>query len=254
MTPATRLTPPPYQDPPMLRQLVHDLLTATWRLLAPPLRDYDVPLTAMLVAGALSLALALVSAVAGYRLGARRTAARLAPPPDPLPDGTRVKVERVIDGDTFVASLPSGHELKVRVLGLDTPESKRNAKARRDADRESTSVTTQITLGSAAHDAATKLLSGKRVRLEAAKPDTPLRTDKYGRTLAYVRMRNGRDFGEEIIRKGFGECYGWAISHPREARYARARPSTGRLQRIRDRVVSRAKKKKEQKGSKGKKK
>ncbi len=250
----------------MLRQLVNDLLAFVWRVLEPLLRDYDVPLTAMLTAGALSLLLAIVSAVGGYRLGARHAAARHAPPPDPLPDGTRVKVERVIDGDTFVATLSSGHEIKVRVLGLDTPESKRNAKAKRDADRESTSVTTQITLGSAAHDAATKLLSGKRVRLEAAKPDKPLRKDKYGRILAYVRMRNGRDFGEEIIRKGYGECYGWAISHPREERYARARPSTTRLMRIRDRLVARAKKKQnadapkkkkaspKKRGSKGKKK
>ena len=40
-------------------------------------------------------------------------------------------VERVIDGDTIVVTTPEGKSEKVRLIGIDTPESKPNAKAKK---------------------------------------------------------------------------------------------------------------------------
>jgi len=42
-------------------------------------------------------------------------------------------VERVIDGDTIVVTTPEGKSEKVRLIGIDTPESRPNDKAKRDA-------------------------------------------------------------------------------------------------------------------------
>ena len=34
----------------------------------------------------------------------------------------KVHVDRVVDGDTFVATNSEGKEIKVRLIGIDTPE------------------------------------------------------------------------------------------------------------------------------------
>lgn len=88
-------------------------------------------------------------------------------------------VERVVDGDTL--KLLNGE--KVRLIGIDTPESKPNAKAQRDAQREGKDVETITKMGQEATEFVKSLgLEGKEVRIEF---DVQER-DKYGRLLAYV--------------------------------------------------------------------
>lgn len=80
-------------------------------------------------------------------------------------------VTRVVDGDTIVVNI-NGVDEKVRLIGIDTPES-----VHPDS-------TLNSELGKIASDFTTKLLSGKSVTLEM---DVQER-DKYGRILAYVYL------------------------------------------------------------------
>ena len=57
-----------------------------------------------------------------------------------------VPVVRVIDGDTFVVRYDEREE-KVRLIGVDCPESRRNAKAYRDISRLPKSMEIEIEQG-----------------------------------------------------------------------------------------------------------
>lgn len=137
------------------------------------------------------------------------------PSPVPVPADAEgpFPVSRVIDGDT-VAILRDSSEVKIRMLGLDTPET------------EDPRTPVQCFGAEAAHH-ATALLAHKRVLV---RPDPSQdRTDRYGRLLAYVWV-DGALFNLDQIAQGFGYEYTYSPSHPyryqREfraaARYARA--------------------------------
>ena len=105
------------------------------------------------------------------------------------------EVARVIavhDGDTITIS-ESGHQDKVRLVGIDAPElDDERAEYREAAD--------------AARDFARSKLKGERVTLEA---DThQANRDKYSRLLRYVILRDGTNFNEELVRKGYARVYG----------------------------------------------
>ena len=101
-------------------------------------------------------------------------------------------VVRVVDGDTIVLD---GDET-VRLIGVDTPETKSSQLPVQRFGREAT-------------DFLRKKLEGAAVRLECG----PDRRDVYGRTLAYVYVGD-RLINKEIIGRG----YGYAMAkypHPR---------------------------------------
>jgi micrococcal nuclease len=87
-------------------------------------------------------------------------------------------VKRVVDGDTLVLS--DGQ--KVRLTGIDTPESKANAKAIRDSRRSGEDLATITHQGKEAAAFVRRMIEGKQVRLEF----DVQRHDRYGRELAYV--------------------------------------------------------------------
>ena len=89
-------------------------------------------------------------------------------------------VSRVVDGDTL--EMDSGE--KVRLIGVDTPESKDNAKLKRDAKRTGQDAATIIKMGEEAAEFTKKLVEGEQVRLEY----DVQKKDKYGRTLAYAYL------------------------------------------------------------------
>jgi len=93
---------------------------------------------------------------------------------------------RVVDGDTIVLD---GNE-KVRLIGVDTPETKDPRKPVQYFEKE-------------AYEFTKKLVRGKRVRLEFDQN----KTDKYGRTLAYVYLEDGTFLNAEIIKQGYGFAY-----------------------------------------------
>jgi len=88
-------------------------------------------------------------------------------------------VERVIDGNTL--KLTNGE--RVRLIGIDAPESRDNDKARRDSKRTGQDLETITKMGQEATEFVKGLIKpGQEVRLEF---DVQER-DKYGRLLAYV--------------------------------------------------------------------
>jgi micrococcal nuclease len=101
------------------------------------------------------------------------------------------KVVRVVDGDTIVVS-PNE---KVRLIGVDTPETVHPKKAVECFGKEAKQFT---------RDA----VEGKNVRLVL--DDRNQRTqhkDKYGRTLAYVYLDDGTMLNAELIRQGYAHAY-----------------------------------------------
>jgi endonuclease YncB( thermonuclease family) len=106
--------------------------------------------------------------------------------PPPAGQGLLVEVKRVIDGDT----LQLGTGGTVRLIGVDTPETKDPRKPAQAFGKEATAFTQRTVVG-------------QRVRLEYDQQ----RQDKYGRTLAYVYLENGTFVNAEIIRQGYKFAY-----------------------------------------------
>ena len=99
---------------------------------------------------------------------------------------------RVLDGDTSVVQ-HNGQKDKVRLFGVDTPETK---DPRKPVER----------FGMEASRFTASLLKGQRVRLEIQA--VPTSRDRYGRLLAYVfRQSDGVLVNKEIIRQGYGHAY-----------------------------------------------
>lgn len=96
-------------------------------------------------------------------------------------------VLRVIDGDTFRAADGSPKGMIVRLIGVDAPESRNTGKKMKSE------------FGAVATGYLEKLIGGKRVRLEY----DVSRTDRYGRTLAYVYLQDGTFVNAELVKNGY---------------------------------------------------
>jgi len=92
----------------------------------------------------------------------------------------------VIDGDTI---LLDGNEI-VRLIGIDTPETKDPKKPVQYYGKE-------------AYEFTKRLVEGKKVRLAYDLN----KKDNYGRTLAYVYLEDGTFLNAEIIKQGYGFTY-----------------------------------------------
>jgi micrococcal nuclease len=111
-------------------------------------------------------------------------------------------VTRVVDGDTVKVGT-----VTVRVIGLDTPET--------------VSPTVPDECGGAEATATAKeLLLNEQVALVT--DPTQGAKDKYGRTLAYVEIKGGGDFGLEMLKRGRGAEYTYSKPYQRQAIYKAA--------------------------------
>lgn len=94
-----------------------------------------------------------------------------------------LSIRRVIDGDTLLLS----DGVRVRLIGVDTPEHHTSPKLKKDADRTKRDVAAVKALGKEATRFVKRLAEGRPVRLEYEKPNrTSGHKDRYDRTLAYV--------------------------------------------------------------------
>ena len=100
-------------------------------------------------------------------------------------------VTRVVDGDTLVVSI-AGREERVRLIGVDTPETVHPQKPVEYFGKEASAFTKRIA-------------EGQSVRLEGDPQNTD--RDKYHRLLRYVYLPDGRLLNAEIIRQGYGFAY-----------------------------------------------
>lgn len=96
-------------------------------------------------------------------------------------------VVRVVDGDTFVIYYNGTNE-KVRLIGVDTPES---VHPNEEKNTE---------FGDMVSNYSKKMLTGKKIQIEF---DVEKR-DKYGRLLAYVYL-DGQMYNEVLLEKGYAK-------------------------------------------------
>lgn len=96
---------------------------------------------------------------------------------------------RVVDGDTIVVDIEGKLE-KVRLIGVDTPETVHPSKPVEYFGKE-------------ASDFTKRMVERKNVRLEY---DWQKR-DKYSRVLGYVYLEDGTFLNAEIIKQGYGFAY-----------------------------------------------
>ena len=99
-------------------------------------------------------------------------------------------VSRVVDGDT-VELLVEGLPLKVRLIGVDTPETVHPQKPVEPYGKEASAFTRNLLRGESVY-----LIRGQE------------KVDRYGRTLGYLyRAPDGLFVNAEIIRQGYGHAY-----------------------------------------------
>lgn len=101
------------------------------------------------------------------------------------------KVSRFIDGDTVAVSM-NGHEEKLRLIGVDTPETHK--------------PNTPVQCYGPAAAAYTKtILENQSIRLVSDEQSTD--RDRYGRLLRYIYLTDGTNFNEKLIQTGHAFYY-----------------------------------------------
>lgn len=101
------------------------------------------------------------------------------------------KVVKGVDGDTIIVDM-NGKQEKIRMIGVDTPETHDPRK-------------TVQCFGQAAAGFTKQTLEGKVVRLESDSLST--NRDRYDRLLRYVYTQDGVLFNEDLIKNGYGFAY-----------------------------------------------
>ena len=111
----------------------------------------------------------------------------------------KTMVTRIIDGDVIQA-LYGGVEKRIRLIGIDAPESRVNRKAKKYADMSEHDIKTIIEMG----EKAKAYVNGLIKRGDSITIDFDVQKwDKYGRLLGYVYLSNGKMLNEEIVKAGY---------------------------------------------------
>jgi micrococcal nuclease len=110
------------------------------------------------------------------------------------------RVIKVVDGDTFWINDGSSEDTKIRLIGVDAPESRNSFKK------------VIGFYGKESKQYLSSLISGKYVRLEY---DVD-RFDQYKRTLAYVYLENGLFVNSDLVKNG----YAMVMTVPPNVKYA----------------------------------
>jgi micrococcal nuclease len=114
-------------------------------------------------------------------------------------------VIKVVDGDTIWVD--NGGRMKIRMIGLDTPETVDPRKPVQCFGREASAQ-------------AKTILGGQSVYLETDPSQDTI--DKYGRTLAYVWTASGRLFNLDMIADGYAFEYTYDLPYRYQADFKAA--------------------------------
>lgn len=111
-----------------------------------------------------------------------------------------VEVSKFIDGDTFWITNSKGQQEKIRLIGIDAPETRRTGKKE---------------IGYFGKESAAfiiRLLDGEKIRLEY----DVSKYDRYKRTLAYVYLKDGTFLNAHLVENG----YAMVMTVPPNVKYA----------------------------------
>src|SRR5262245_38686080 len=128
-------------------------------------------------------------------------ATRSEPPPQPHAERYRGRIVGVTDGDTIKVRLRSGARKIVRLIGIDTPESRKPGVPVECGAKQATAQMTRL---------AFRRRGGRKVghSVRLTTDPTQDQVDSFGRLLAYVNRRSdGRDLGRSMIRAGWAMVY-----------------------------------------------
>ena len=158
--------------------------------------------------------------------GAAPTTPAPAPPPAPAtapsasPAATTGKVleagarvTSVIDGDTLKIRLANGAAATVRLIEIDTPETRKPGTPVQCGGRAATARMKQLALR-----------RGKGRSVSITTDPTQDLTDRYGRLLAYVGAA-GTDFGRTMVASGWAKTYVYRVDFQRVNTYRSAQRS-----------------------------
>jgi len=111
----------------------------------------------------------------------------------------KTTVTRVIDGDV-IQIIYGGVEKRVRLIGIDAPESRIDRKALKDANMSEDDIDAIVEMGAKAKAYVNSLIKrGVFITIEFDEKEI----DRYGRLLCYVYLSNGKMLNEEIVRAGY---------------------------------------------------
>ncbi|MHC4138381.1 MAG: thermonuclease family protein [Planctomycetota bacterium] len=111
----------------------------------------------------------------------------------------KTTVTRVIDGDV-IQVIYGGVEKRVRLIGIDAPESRIDRKAMKDANMSEYDIETIVEMGAEAKAYVNGLIKrGDFITIEFDIKEM----DRYGRLLCYVYLSNGKMLNEEIVKAGY---------------------------------------------------
>lgn len=111
-----------------------------------------------------------------------------------------LNVTKIVDGDTFWVDNGTEKGLKIRLIGIDAPETRRTGKKEVGYyGKEATAYLTQ-------------LIAGKSVKLEY----DVTKKDRYKRTLAYVYLQDGTFINAALVKNG----YAVVMTVPPNVKYA----------------------------------
>jgi micrococcal nuclease len=111
-----------------------------------------------------------------------------------------VEVSKFVDGDTFWITNTKEQQEKIRLIGVDAPESRRSGRKE---------------IGFYGREASAyveRILNGQKIRLEY---DVG-RYDRYKRTLAYVYLQDGTFLNAHLVENG----YAMVMTVPPNVKYA----------------------------------
>lgn len=111
-----------------------------------------------------------------------------------------VEVSKFVDGDTFWITNVKGQQERIRLIGVDAPESRRSGRKE---------------IGFYGREASAyveRMLDGKKIRLEY---DVG-KYDRYKRTLAYVYLQDGTFLNAHLVENG----YAMVMTVPPNVKYA----------------------------------